>query len=46
MFRFLYIYIHICIKTRKRTHFINNGKKSSNSEQTKDKANPNNNYIV
>lgn len=27
-------------------HFINNGKKSSNSEQTKDKANPNDNYIV
>ena len=35
-----------CIKTRKSIHFINNGKKSSNSEQTKDKANPNSNYIV
>ena len=35
-----------CIKTRKSIHFINNGKKSSNSEQTKDEANPNNNYIV
>ena len=35
-----------CIKTRKSIHFINNGKKSSNSEQKKDKANPNSNYIV
>lgn len=43
MFRFFILY---CIKTRKRTHFINNSKKSSNSEQTKDKANPNNNHIV